>query len=207
MLGVDYVALYQNVSSPVGEIDEAASGIARIYGKWTFVDRGGKNPGSLVWLVEHRHKLGTDITPSELGFATGYYGLTYPQFNDVEFVLNDFYWAQTINEGAAGIVIGRYDPNDFFNASGYANPWTAFQNVTIQLDTSVALPDTSAGIGAGALPRTASRNAPTQAAWPLSCERVRTPPETPWPRLRRKLSQLRIRPPANTSTRSFGNSL
>ena len=51
--------------------------------------------------------------------------------------------------GAAGVAVGRYDPSDFFNASGYASPWTGFQNLSSILDVSIALPDTSAGIGAG----------------------------------------------------------
>ena len=47
------------------------------------------------------------------------------------------------------MIVGRYDPNDYQNVLGYVNPWTIFSNLAINLDASVALPDSSWGIGAG----------------------------------------------------------
>lgn len=57
---------------------------------------------------------------------------------------------QWIND-TTGLIVGRYDPNDFMNVLGYANPWTTFSNLAVLLDTSVALPDWSWGVGAGHL--------------------------------------------------------
>ena len=59
------------------------------------------------------------------------------------------YWLQYLNEGQTGLIVGRYDPNDFFDVLGYANPWTTFQNLSILFNTSIALPDWGFGIGAG----------------------------------------------------------
>jgi porin len=47
------------------------------------------------------------------------------------------------------LVVGRYDPNDFLDVLGYANPWTSFQNLAILFNASIALPDWGSGIGAG----------------------------------------------------------
>ena len=46
-------------------------------------------------------------------------------------------------------ILGRYDPNDYLDVLGYANPFTAFQNLSILLNSSIAFADASLGIGAG----------------------------------------------------------
>lgn len=47
------------------------------------------------------------------------------------------------------MIIGRFDPNDFMDVLGYANPWTTFSNLAVLLNTSIALPDWSWGFGTG----------------------------------------------------------
>ncbi|MCP4223521.1 MAG: carbohydrate porin, partial [Actinomycetia bacterium] len=58
-------------------------------------------------------------------------------------------WQQGFRGGRTGLIVGRFDPNDYINVLGVSNPWTAFQNLAIVLDASVAFPDTSYGMGAG----------------------------------------------------------
>jgi porin len=70
-------------------------------------------------------------------------------FSDVNLVLNEFNWQQYFNDGNSALIIGRYDPNDYMDVSGYANPWTTFHNLASLLNTSIALPDTSWGAGFG----------------------------------------------------------
>lgn len=154
-LGTDYSLLYQSASSslPNGE-SKAASGVFRLFGKLDLVGAGTKNKGSLFVRVEHRHKLGTDIPPSKLGGifdnpGVGYQGITGTLYTDVGGVLTDFNWQQTFNDGSSGVIIGRYDPNDYMNIGGFVNPWTTFSNAAIQVDNSIALPDASWGIAGG----------------------------------------------------------
>lgn len=154
-LGTDYSALYQNASAslPGGE-STAASGVFRLFGKWDLVGRGSKNKGSLFVRVEHRHKLGTDIPPSKLGGifddpGIGYQGITGTLYTDVGSVLTDFNWQQSLNDGSSGVIIGRFDPNDYMNVGGFVNPWTTFSNAAILVDNSIALPDASWGVGGG----------------------------------------------------------
>jgi len=64
-------------------------------------------------------------------------------------VLSDFNWQQSFNAGDSGLIIGRYDPNDYMNIGGFVNPWTTFSNSAILVDTSIALPDASWGIASG----------------------------------------------------------
>ena len=149
-LGANYTALYLSASdAPEGAEDTAASGIVRLSGKWTLVDQDGDNPGKLVFSVDNRHRLGTDIPPSALGFEVGYLGIPGTLFSDVETVLVDFNWQQTFNAGRSGLVAGRFDPNDFMDVLGHANPWTTFQNLAILFNTSVALHDLSVGAALG----------------------------------------------------------
>jgi porin len=148
--GVNYTALYQNATdAPSGAEDDAAVGIARLFGRWQLLGRDTKNTGTLVFSVDHRHRLGTDIAPADLGFETGYLGIPGTLFSDARWVLVDLNWQQYINDGQTGIIIGRYDPNDYFDVLGYANPWTTFQNLAILFNTSIALPDASYGVGVG----------------------------------------------------------
>lgn len=149
-LGLDYNALYQSASDvlPGGE-DRAASGALRLFGRWTLTGRDTKNTGTLVFKVENRHRIGTDIPPSQLGFEVGYNGITGTLFSDVDTVLVDLNWQQVLNNGRSGFIIGRYDPNDYLDVNGHANPWTTFSNLSVLINTSIALPDSSAGLGLG----------------------------------------------------------
>lgn len=149
-LGFDYNALYQGASDTLpGNDDQAASGALRFFGRWTLLGRDKKNHGSLVFKVENRHRLGTGISPSQLGFDIGYNGITGTLFSDVNTVLVDLNWQQAFNDGRGGLIIGRFDPNDYMDVIGYANPWTTFSNLSVLVNTSIALPDSSAGIGLG----------------------------------------------------------
>ena len=149
-IGLDYSALYQGASDVLPEAeDEAASGALRLFGRWTLVGSETKNPGTLVFKVENRHRLGTDIPPSRLGFEAGYNGITGLLFSDAGTILVDLNWQQAFNGGRGGLIVGRYDPNDYMDVSGHANPWTTFSNLAVSQNTSIAFPDSSAGIGLG----------------------------------------------------------
>jgi porin len=149
-LGFDYNVLYQRASETLnGNEDQAASGAVRFYGSWNLVGRDTNNKGTLVFKVENRHRIGTGIAPAQLGFDTGYNGITGFLFSDAGSFLGDLNWQQLFNDGRGGLIIGRYDPNDYIDASGQTNPWTTFSNMSISNNTSIALPDFSYGLGAG----------------------------------------------------------
>ncbi len=148
-LGVAYTSLYQAASeAPDGAEDAAGSGILRLSGRWTLLNRDSKNTGTLVISADHRHRY-TDIAPADLGFSVGYLGIPGTLFSNIDAVIGDLNWQQLLNDRQTGLVVGRYDPNDFFDVLGYANPWTAFQNLAILFNTTIALPDWSTGIGLG----------------------------------------------------------
>ena len=143
-----YSTLYQGASESLTGEDQASGGVFRTTAKWTLLGQGTEETGSLVVMVDHRHAY-RDIAPADLAGQFGYIGVTGTLYSDVDWVIPNLNWQQAFNGGDTGLLAGRYDPNDYMNILGYSNPWTAFSNVAIILDPSVAFPDSSWGVGAG----------------------------------------------------------
>ncbi|MCP4306808.1 MAG: carbohydrate porin [bacterium] len=148
-LSFDYQALYQFATESLTRQDEAASGQARILATWALFDRGGPNEGSLVTILENRHRLGTDIAPSALPGEIGYLGVTGLTFGDTDTSLSVAYWGQKLAGGRAGLVAGRIDPGDYTDILGHVNPRTTFSNFSVLLNPVLPIPDPGFGIGGG----------------------------------------------------------
>jgi len=142
--GFDYNALYQKASQSPGE-DAAAGGALRAFGQWTLTGRGTENTGTLVFKVENRHRLGTDIPPQNLGFEIGYAGLTAVPFSDIDWALTNFYWDQHIMDKRVGFVAGVVDVTDYVNVYGLVNPWADFSNLAFSTDPTISAPDQGLG--------------------------------------------------------------
>ncbi|MDM9631706.1 carbohydrate porin [Robiginitalea aurantiaca] len=134
-------------SSPEKVWDYSGSGFLKFYSRWTLVNRNKLNTGVLAVGVDHRHSY-SPFPPGSLGFELGYNGIPALLFTDAKWMLIDLNWQQKFNNGRTGVIIGRYDPNDYFDVLGYVNPFTTFQNLAILLNPSIAFPDLSTGIGA-----------------------------------------------------------
>ncbi|HAC62438.1 MAG TPA: porin [Cyanothece sp. UBA12306] len=147
--GVDYNFLYQNLSQSAG-LDEASGGMFRVFGNWTLLGRNTDAPGSVVFKVENRH-IFAKIAPQNLGFETGYVGLTGTQFGDFGWGVTNLYWQQKFNDGKISFVIGKVDPTDYVGIYGLTNPVTHFQNLAFLTDPSIAVPNQGLGIAVGAM--------------------------------------------------------
>ena len=148
-LSAHYSTLFQQLSDTIdGGDDKASAGVLRGTLQWTLTGENTDNAGSLNIMLDHRHGF-RDVTPANLAGQTGYIGQTGVFYNDIGFAVINLNWQQRLNDGNSGLIIGRYDPNDYQNVLGMVNPWTIFSNLAINLDTSVALPDSSWGIGGG----------------------------------------------------------
>lgn len=148
VLGGDYNALYQNSSDSLTRNNDAASGIFRLYGDWTFFGEQDKTSGSLIFKGENRSRIGTEISPASLGFDAGYLGIPGVLFNDANWFLSNLYWEQALF-GKVGIVVGRLEPDSFIDVSGYANPYIGFQNLAINVNPTIPFPDVGFGAAAG----------------------------------------------------------
>lgn len=142
-----YSTLFQGLSDSITGEDYASSGVLRLVGSWTLVGRDTPDAGSLVMMIDNRHAF-RSVAPSNLGSQAGYIGVTGTLYSDIGWSIVNLNWQQRFNDGNTGLLVGRYDPNDYMNILGYVNPWTTFSNVAILLEPSVAFPDSSWGAGA-----------------------------------------------------------
>ncbi|NTS77712.1 hypothetical protein HR060_12660 [Catenovulum sp. SM1970] len=148
--GLDFTSISHTLSDTLdGTEDSAHSYVARFYGKWALVNKDNQNTGSLTFKVDHRNAWGNELPVASLGGNAGYYSQTAYLFSDKGNLLVDLNWQQKLNDGKTGFIVGKFDPNDFFDVLGYATPWTAFNNLDTSLNMSIALPDNSYGFGAG----------------------------------------------------------
>jgi hypothetical protein len=109
-LGFNATLLGQYSDDSPGSDSAAGGGIYRFQGNWVAVGRSGKNPGSLSFRLEYRHKIGS-IGPSDfssqLGIVAMNTGFAYSRVFDLDLsVLN---WTQMFAGGRAGVVAGRLD--------------------------------------------------------------------------------------------------
>jgi len=148
-IGADYNALYQHSNRTLTGEKGASSGSVRLLGNWELIGRGTKNPGSLSFILENRHRLWSDVTPAELGGEIGYLGITGLTFSDSGSSLTTLYWGQALAKRRAGFVLGRIDPTDYTDILGYANQRTTFVNLSSTVNPTIAFPDPGFGFGAG----------------------------------------------------------
>jgi porin len=147
-VAASYSTLFQQLSDSIDSEDKASSGFFRGTAKWTLIGKDTPNTGSLNVMVDHRHGF-RDTAPAGLASHAGYIGVTGLLYSDFDFAVINLNWQQGFNNGNTGIVVGRYDPNDYMNILGYVNPLTGFSNLAIDLEPSVAFPDASWGVGGG----------------------------------------------------------
>ena len=149
--GLDYQALYQVVDESPGE-DEAAAGLFRFYGAWTLLGRNTGHPGTLVYKVEHGHRLGTDVSPEDLGFEAGTIlptGDTFTEFGNSNWAVTNLYWQQRFLDGRVTFVAGNVDPPDYVDTYGLNDPLKHFQNLAFLTNPTIAVPDQGLGAAFG----------------------------------------------------------
>lgn len=143
-LNVDYNFVNQYASFSYSD-RRAASGALRFYGRWT--PPWVKEPagGKLVFRFENRKRVGTDLSPKELGFETGS-ALSTAGFKEFGWGTTALYWAQSSPDERIAFVAGQMDPGDFEDIHPLLNPWTAFTNDASFNNPTTALPNQGLGI-------------------------------------------------------------
>lgn len=143
-VAADYQFLAQRLDDSPSE-ESAVSGVARLYGTWK-VNPESSSPGRLIFKVENRHLLGTDLTPQELLPSAGAATVSGPTFNDKKAVLTNLYWGQSFRDNEFGYIAGIIDPADFIDVYGLVNVWTEFNNLAFATNPTIPVP--SQGLGA-----------------------------------------------------------
>lgn len=149
-LSIDESMFYQTATSSLGETD-AASGLVRVYGQWTFLGRGSSNQGQLVFKGENRHRMGTAITPFDLGFEAGSILPTGTFFSEFNYGVTNLFWKQYLCDRDLVFAIGKIDVTDFIDVYALINPLTHFINLGFSTNPTIAVPNQGLGIAAGAM--------------------------------------------------------
>lgn len=144
----DYTAMLQKASDSPG-VDEVAGGILRLYGSWGLSGPESGNTGNLVYKLESRHNLGSQIPPKALGFEIGYAGFTAPIYADYDWGLTNLYWQQRFVGTGVKVNLGVVDVTDYLGVYGLINPWTSFSNLAFLTDPTIPAPNQGLGAAAG----------------------------------------------------------
>jgi porin len=144
-LGGDYSFAYLKASDSPG-VDDAFSGMYRMFGTWEAVSDGKGNSGALIWKVEHRHAYGSNIPPGSLGFELGYAGIVLPPFSDQGTRLTNLYWRQRMKGGNLVFVGGFVDVTDYMDVYMLSSPWTGYFNFAFSTG-SASIPVPTEGLG------------------------------------------------------------
>ncbi len=147
---IDESVLYQAATDSLGET-EAASGLVRIYGQWEPFRNCIENQGLLVFKGEDRHRIGSDITPFDLGFEAGSMVPTGTFFSEFSFSVTNLYWKQYFFDRQLAVAIGRIDVTDFIDIYAMTNPLTHFLNLSFSLNPTIAAPNQGLGAAAGGM--------------------------------------------------------
>jgi porin len=147
---IDESILYQTATDSLDHND-AASGLVRIFGQWELLGRCSGNSGLLVYKGEHRHRIGTDITPFDLGFEAGSIVPTGTFFSEFTFSVTNLFWKQYFFDRNLAFAIGRIDVTDFVDVYAMMNPLTHFLNLSFSSNPSIAFPNQGLGAAAGGM--------------------------------------------------------
>lgn len=144
--GVNAQMLYASVSESLGDDDDAAGGIYRLQGEWVLAGRGTSHPGSIVFRVENRSRIGSGIPPAslrgEIGSAATDPGFAYSDNFGTDFSV--LAWQQAFLNKRAGLAVGLLDFSAYVDAMYYQTISRGFLNRSFILSPTLA----TTGIGA-----------------------------------------------------------
>ena len=144
--GVNAQMLYLGASESLGEEDDSAGGIYRLQGEWVLFDRNGQHPGSIIFRVENRSKIGSGIPPAslrgEIGAVATDPGFAYSDKFGTHFSV--LAWQQFYAGKRAALVAGLLDFSAYVDAFHYQTISRGFLNRSFILSPTLA----TTGIGA-----------------------------------------------------------
>jgi porin len=145
--GINAQMVYAGVSGALGDEDDAAGGVYRLQGEWALFGRDTGHPGSIVFRIENRSKIGSGIPPASLRGEIGS-AATDPVFAYSDDFGTDFSvlaWQQLFANKRAGVAVGLLDFSAYLDAMYYQTLSRGF------LNRSFILAPTQATTGVGAL--------------------------------------------------------
>ncbi|MEP6390415.1 MAG: carbohydrate porin [Halioglobus sp.] len=147
-LGVNALMLVQHSSADASADKQrnSAGAIYRFQGSWKGYSSPSGNDGKLEWRLESRSDIGGDPSPQQFGarYAAAL-NTGFPYGNNFDTDLAVLNWTQLLNDGRAGIAVGRLAFDAYLDAFAFQSPYRGF------LNRSFVFNPTLATTGAGAL--------------------------------------------------------
>jgi len=143
-VGLDYSVMLQGTRGAAQQ--EAAGGVARFYGQFDVTPDSAAGSDQLVFKIEHRHRLGTTLAPQDLGFASGYLGLSSLTYSDAGALLTNLFWQHKSADNRWALVAGIVDVTDYVDVYALVNPWRDFSNLAFSTNPTIPAPDQGFGV-------------------------------------------------------------
>jgi len=144
--GISWASLYHRATESLGTEDQAAAGRLHVEGTWTVLGRGTKDRGIVGFRLQHRHRLGTDLSPAFLGPEIGSLWTTGFGFNDFGFAVTDLWWQQCVVEGRFCFRLGKFFR--VFDPFSFKSPLFGFQNAAFTGTPALGFPFFALGAAA-----------------------------------------------------------
>jgi porin len=144
--GLNAQVLHLAASDVIGDEDDATGGVYRLQGAWELLGRGTDHPGSIVFRIENRSKIGGGIPPAslrgEIGAVATDPGFAYSDNFGTAFSV--LAWQQLFANKRAGFAVGLLDFSAYVDASYYQTLSRGFLNRSFILSPTLG----TTGIGA-----------------------------------------------------------
>ncbi|MCK5573039.1 MAG: hypothetical protein KAJ12_09775 [Bacteroidetes bacterium] len=154
-LGLNYTALFMWSSAVIDEAvnsPTASSGILDLIVGWKLLGRTpGTNTSTLFLRVNSRHSyISGKTAPMFHGLSeSGYYGLPAVGYHDYTIRVIDLTWQQGLFGNRMGLIVGKFDPTNYFNFHGLMVPWTSFIGYGASVSNTINWPNTGVGVAFG----------------------------------------------------------
>lgn len=144
---LSYTALYQVANkATVGKgKNHAAGGIWDFSGLWqVFSDYRG-NPAYIGFRSSTRHRLFTDIPPSELGDNIGSLWRTDGAYGENNFFISQLWWEQHLFDNKLNFRIGKIDQSDYIDSFNFSSARLFFVNSAFSSNPTISYPGNGLG--------------------------------------------------------------
>ncbi len=147
---LSYTALYQvaNKATQGEGKNRAAGGIWDFSGLWQVFAEKRRHTAYIGFRSSTRHKLFTDIPPSELGENIGSLWRTDGTYGVNNFFISQLWWEQHLFDNKLSFRVGKIDQSDYIDSFNFSSARLFFVNSAFSSNPTISYPGN--GLGASA---------------------------------------------------------
>lgn len=146
IFGSDYILMPQVFSHSWQGPTNSTAGVFRVFGHWTPSKKMKQGAGKIVFKLDHRHKIDSDVPTNLLAAEAGIATSTAPVFNADGFLLTNLYWTQSLFDNKFSYRLGVVDATEYADLSILMNAYTEFSDIAFSFNPTFVIP--KQGLGA-----------------------------------------------------------